>query len=139
MKSPAEGSRQFPAKVEYDQRVMPGSIISRHWMPCAFREHLPLSEFVIRELDLFPTLELFTRVDGASLKDIWRMTVACRHFPCIYEKNGKLTDIITTVENALRLCQMDKNSSMQELNSAIQYFHDIGWSDILEMQIIYSL
>ena len=84
---------------------MPGIIISRHWIPCAFREHLPLSEFVIRELDFFPTLELFTRVDGAGLEDIWEMVVACRHFPCIYEKNGKLTDILTTVENALNLCQ----------------------------------
>ena len=108
-------------------------------MICACREHLPLSEFVIRELDLFPTLELFNRVDGAGLEDIWGMTVANRHFPCIYQKNGKLTDIITTVENALRICQVEKNSNMQGLNNAIQYFSDIGRSDILEMQIIYSL
>ena len=107
-------------------------------MQCAFKEHITLSDLVIRELDLFPTLELFNRVDSAGLKEIWGMTVARRHSPCLYEKNGKLTDIITKVENALGLCQLE-NTNKQKLNSAIQYFHDIDRSDILEMQIIYSL
>ena len=117
---------------------MPGNVVNRHWMPCVFREHIPFDIFVISELDLFHTLELFARVDEASLEDIWKMIVADTHFPCMYEKNGTLTDIITTVEEALRLCQIKKNSCMQKLNSAIQYFHDINRSDILEMQIIYS-
>ena len=118
---------------------MPGNIVSKHWIPCVFREHLPLHEFVIRELDLFPTLELFARVDGANLEDIWELTVASRHSPCVYERNGRLTDTITTVEIALRLCQSRKNSCMQKLNEAIQYFYDINRPDILEMQVIYSL
>ena len=118
---------------------MPGNIINNQWKQCAFREHLPLHEFIIRELDLFPTLEVFSRVDGAGLKDIWEMIVARTHSPCIYQKNGKLTDVITTVEIALKLCQLEKNSSMQKLADVIQYFHDIDRSDILEMQIIYSL
>ena len=93
---------------------MPGSILSNHLMQCAFKEHLTLSELVICELDIFPTLELFNRVDSTGLKDRWGMTVACRHTPCLYEKNGKLTDIITTVENALRcanwkITQISKN------------------------------
>ena len=117
---------------------MPGNVINRHWMPCVFREHIPFSIFVISKLHLSHTLELFARVDEASLEDIWKMIVADTHFPCMYERNGTLTDIITTVEEALRLCQIKKNSCMQKLNSAIQYFHDINRSDILEMQIIYS-
>ena len=117
---------------------MPGNVINRHWMPCVFREHSPLDIFVINELDIFQTLELFAIVDEASLEDIWKMIVADTHFPCTYEKNGTLRDIITTVEEALKLCQIKKNSCMQKLNSAIQYFHDINRSDILEMQIIYS-
>ena len=118
---------------------MPGSIRSRHWIPCACREHLPLSDLVIRELDLFSTLELFNKVDSAGLESIWSIVVSCTHFPCVYEKNGKLTDIITSVEDTLNLCQIKNNSCMQKLNNAIQYFHNIGRSDILEMQIIYSL
>ena len=117
---------------------MPGNVINRHWMPCVFREHIPFSIFVISKLDLFHTLELFARVDEASLKDIWKMTVADTHFPCMFVRNGAQPDIITTVEEALKLCQIKKNSCMQKLNSAIQYFHDINRSDILEMQIIYS-
>ena len=98
-----------------------------------------LSDYLIRELDLFPTLEIFYRIDRAGLVDMWSMVVAREHYPCIYEKNGKVTDIITTVEHALNLCQIKKNSSIQGLNSAVQYFHDIGRSDILELQIICSL
>ena len=118
---------------------MPGNIINNQWKQCAFREHLPLHEFIIRELDLFPTLEVFSRVDGADLQDVLEMIVARPHSPCIYEKNGKLTDVITTVEIALKLCQLEKNSSMQKLADVIQYFHDTDRSDILELQIIYSL
>ena len=118
---------------------MPGSVIDTNWRGCACREHIPLHKLVIREIDIFPTLELFNRVDSAGLEDIWEMVVANIHFPCIYQKNGKLTDVITTVENALRTCQVEKNSSVEGLNSAIQYFNDIGRADILQLQIIYSL
>ena len=108
-------------------------------MQCAFKEHITLSDLVIRELDLFPTLELFDRVDSAGLKEIWGMIVSNRHSPCLYEKNGKITDVITTVETALGLCRLENNANKQKLDRAIQYFHDIDRSDILEMQIIYSL
>ena len=118
---------------------MPGSLISKQWIPCAWKEHMRLSDFLIRDLDFYPTLEIFSRIDRAGLEDMWSMVVANDHYPCIYERNGKVTDIITTVEHALNLCQINKNSSIQGLNSAVQYFHDIGRSDILELQIICSL
>ena len=139
MKSPAEGSRQFPAKVKYDQRVMPGNIINNQWNQCVVWEHLPLHEFIVRELNFSQTLGVFNHITYADLNEVIELTVASPHSPCVYARNGVLPEFITTVENALRLCQIKKNSSMQKLNSAIQYFHDIGRSDILEMQIMYSL
>ena len=118
---------------------MPGNIINNQWKQCAFREHLLLHEVIIRELDLFPTLEAFSRVDGADLQEVLEMIVARPHSPCVYGRNGVLPEFITTVEHALNLCQMKNNSSMQKLAEVIQYFHDIDRSDILELQIIYSL
>ena len=118
---------------------MPGSVIDTNWRVCACREHIPLHKLVIREIDIFPTLELFNRVDSAGLEDVWGMIVANTHSPCTYQRNGRLTDVITTVETALRTCHLEKNSSVEKLNSAIQYFSDIGRADILQLQIIYSL
>ena len=117
---------------------MPG-IIDINWRACACIEHIPFHKWVIRELDFFPTLEVFYRVDDAGLEDVWEMIVAKTHSPCTYQKNGKFTDVVTTVETALRVCRLEKNSSVEKLNSAIQYFSDIGREDILQLQIIYSL
>ena len=118
---------------------MPGSIVSRHWMPCVFKKHMPLDLRVIKEIeDIFQTLELFDMVDKTGLEDVWTMIVADTHFPCTYEKNGTSRDIITTVKEALRLCQVKNNACIHKLNSVIQYFHNINRADILDMQIIYS-
>ena len=117
---------------------MPGNVVSRHWMPCVFREHIPFSILVISKLHLSHVLELFARVDEASLKDVWKMTVADTHFPCMFVRNGTSRDIITTVKEALRLCQVKNNACIHKLNSVIQYFHNINRADILDMQIIYS-
>ena len=94
---------------------------------------------IVNELDFSQTLGLFNHLTYADLNEVVELTVAHPHFPCVYVRDGVLPEFITTVEDALRLCQVEKNSNMQKLNSAIQYFHDIDWSDILEMQIIYSL
>ena len=77
---------------------MPGNIINNQWNQCVVWEHLPLHEFIVRELNFSQTLGVFNHLTYADLNEVIEMTVACRHFPCIYEKNGKLTDIITTVE-----------------------------------------
>ena len=118
---------------------MPGNIINNQWKQCAFREHLPLHEVIVRELDLSQTLGVFNRFTYADLQDVLKLTVARPHSPCVYGRNGVLPEFITTVEHALNLCQMKNNSSMQKLAEVIQYFHDIDRSDILELQIIYSL
>ena len=118
---------------------MPGNIINNQWNQCIFWEHLPLHEFIVRELNFSQTLGVFNHFTYADLQEVVELTVARPHSPCVYVRDGVLPEFITTVENALNLCQMKKNTSMQKLDSVIQYFHDIDRSDILEMQIIYSL
>ena len=117
---------------------MPGNVVNRHWMPCVLIEHLPLGEFITNELNFVQVLGVLNHLTYADLNEVIDLTIAIPHSPCVYVRNGVQPEIITTVEEALRLCQIKKNSCMQKLNSAIQYFHDINRSDILEMQIIYS-
>ena len=118
---------------------MPGNIIDDQWNQCVIYEHIPLHEFLVNELDFSQILGLFNHLTYADLNEVVELTVAQPHFPCVYVRNGVLPEFITTVENALGLCQLENNTNKQKLNSAIQYFHDIDRSDILEMQIIYSL
>ena len=118
---------------------MPGNIIEEQWNQCVIYEHIPLHEFIVNELDFAQTLGVFNHLTYADLNEVVELIVAQPHSPCVYVRNGVLPEFIITVEDALRLRQVDKNSDQQKLDSAIQYFHDIDRSDILEMQIIYSL
>ena len=127
------------SEVTDDQRVMPGNIIDDQWNQCVIYEHIPLHEFIVNELDFSQTLGLFNHLTYADLNEVVELIVAQPHSPCVYVRNGVLPEFIITVEDALRLHQVEKNSDQQKLDSAIQYFHDIDRSDILEMQIIYSL
>ena len=117
---------------------MPGNVVSRHWMPCVLIEHLPLGEFITNELNFVHFLGVVNHLTYADLNEVIDLTIAVPHSTCVYVRNGVQPDIITTVEEALRLCQIKKNSCIQKLNNVIQYFHDINRSDILDMQIIYS-
>ena len=116
---------------------MTGWIINNHWNQCVEWEHLPLHELIVKELNFSQTQGIFNHLTYADLNEVIEMIVAERHVPCMYER--KVTDIITTVEHALNLCQINKNTCVRRLNSAVQYFHSIGRSDLLELQIIYSL
>ena len=118
---------------------MPGNIIDDQWNQCVVWEHIPLHEFLVNELNFSQTLGVFNHLTYADLNEVVELTVARPHFPCVYARDGVLPEFITTVENALRLCQIKKNSNMQGLNNVIQYLNNIGRSDILVMQIIYSL
>ena len=137
--SPAGGSRQFPAEIKYDQREMPGNAVNEQWSQCVLYEHTPLHELLVNELNLTQTLGVFNHLTYADLNEVVELTVAHPHHPCFYVGNGVQPDFITTVENALRICQVEKNSCVEKLNSAIQYFYNIGREDILQLQIIYSL
>ena len=118
---------------------MPGGMINDQWSQCVFYEHIPLHELLVNELNFSQTLGVFNHLTYADLNEVVELTVAHPHSPCVYVGNGVQPDFITTVENALRICQVEKNSSEQGLNSAIQYFNEIGRAGILQMQIIYSL
>ena len=118
---------------------MPGNVMGNQWSQCVVWEHIPLHEFIVRELNFSQTQGVFNHLTYADLNEVIELTVARPHSPCVYKRDGVRPEFITTVENALNLCQIKNNSCMQKLNNAIQYFHNIGRSDILEMQIIYSL
>merc|ERR1712179_521876 len=131
------GVDRFPANYKYSQQVMTGWIINNHWNQCVEWEHLPLHELIVKELNFSQTQGIFNHLTYADLNEVIEMIVAERHVPCMYER--KVTDIITTVEHALNLCQINKNTCVQRLNSAVQYFHSIGRSDLLELHNLLTI
>ena len=101
-------------------------------------EHQPLHEVIVATLDFHQTLGVLNHFVYADLQLVLEMFVSPPHYNCVFKQNGELPQHLTTVERALNLFQMENNSCMQKLNDVIQYFIDIGQSDILAMQLIYQ-